>query len=225
MSTEPAEPPARRASDADRDRVIDTLRAAVGDGRLDPAEYEERVEAALSARTFEALAPLTADLGPGAGPGASLVPAPAGPAARRLVIRQKHGVVRRDGAWALPEVLVLRTAWSEVELDLRDAVPAGPELVIEMRVRGGSVKLIVAPGMEVDANDLRVKFGGSSITRTAGDGTPIRLRIRLVGRLKHGGVETRWLRPGEPAAPPAAGGDGDGDGATTRTLTTAAKTA
>jgi hypothetical protein len=34
--------PALRASDADRDRVIEVLRAAVGDGRLDPAEFDER---------------------------------------------------------------------------------------------------------------------------------------------------------------------------------------
>ena len=202
MSTDPAKSPAQRASDADRDRVIDTLRAAVSDGRLDPAEYDERVETALSARTFEALAPLTADLGPGT----SVVPVPARPAAKRLVIKQKHGIVRRDGDWALPEVLVLRTAWSGVELDLRNAVPAGPELVIEMRVRGGGVKLIVAPGMEVDANDLRVKFGGASITRTAGDDTPIRLRIRIVGRLKHGSVETQWARPGKLLPPPASDG-------------------
>lgn len=200
MSTDPAKSPAQRASDADRDRVIDTLRAAVSDGRLDPVEYDERVETALSARTFEALAPLTADLGAGT----SVVPAAlaARPAPQRLVIKQKHGLVRRDGDWVLPEVLVLRTAWSGVELDLRNAVPSGPELVIEMRVRGGGVKLIVAPGMEVDANDLRVKFGDASITRTAGDDTPIRLRIRIVGRLKHGGVETQWLRPGEPVPPP-----------------------
>jgi len=204
MSTDPAKSPAQRASDADRDRVIDTLRAAVSDGRLDPAEYDERVETALSARTFEALAPLTADLGPGT----SVVPVPARPAAKRLVIKQKHGIVRRDGDWALPEVLVLRTAWSGVELDLRNAVTAGPELVIEMRVRGGGVKLIVAPGMEVDANDLRVKFGGTSITRTAGDDTPIRLRIRIVGRLKHGSVETQWLRPGKPVPPPPASDGG-----------------
>lgn len=202
MSTDPSKSPALRASDADRDKVIDTLRAAVADGRLDPAEYDERVETALSARTFEALAPLTADLLPGT----SVVPAPARPAAKRLVVKQKHGFVRRDGDWALPERLVLRTAWSGVELDLRHAVPSGPELVIEMRVRGGGVKLIVAPGMEVDANDLRVKFGGASITRTAGDDTPITLRIRVEGRLKHGGIQTQWLRPGEKVAPPASDG-------------------
>lgn len=197
MSTDPAKSPALRASDADRDRVIDTLRSAVADGRLDPAEYDERVETALTARTFEALAPLTADLEPGA----EVVAARPEPAAKRLVIKQKHGIVRRDGDWVLPERLVVRTAWSAVELDLTRAVPTGPELIIELRVRGGGVTLVLAPGMEVDANDLRVKFGGTAITRTAGDSTPTTLRIRLVGRLKHGGIETKWIAPGQTAPP------------------------
>ena len=51
-----------RASDADRDRVVDVLRVAVGDGRLPVAELDERLEAALSARTLGELAALTADL-------------------------------------------------------------------------------------------------------------------------------------------------------------------
>ena len=51
-----------RASDADRDRVVDVLRVAVGDGRLTVAELDERLEAALSARTLGELAVLTADL-------------------------------------------------------------------------------------------------------------------------------------------------------------------
>lgn len=44
-----------RASDADRDRV-DVLRVAAGDGRLTVAELDERLEAALSARTLSELA-------------------------------------------------------------------------------------------------------------------------------------------------------------------------
>ena len=62
MSADPPSSPALRASDADRDRVIELLRAAVSDGRLAPAEFDERLDAALAARTIDALAPLTADL-------------------------------------------------------------------------------------------------------------------------------------------------------------------
>ena len=62
MSADPSSSPALRASDGDRDRVIELLRAAVADGRLDPAEFDQRLDAALAARTIDALTPLTADL-------------------------------------------------------------------------------------------------------------------------------------------------------------------
>lgn len=40
-----------RVSQADRDRVVDALRGHAGDGRLEVEELEQRVEAALAART------------------------------------------------------------------------------------------------------------------------------------------------------------------------------
>ena len=51
-----------RASDSDRDTTVDILCAAVGDGRLTLAELDERVGAALAARTCTQLAALIADL-------------------------------------------------------------------------------------------------------------------------------------------------------------------
>ena len=70
--------PARqlRASHVDRDAVVEVLRIAAGDGRLTPAELDERLEAALTAKTYAELAVLTADL-PAAGqpPVAATVPA------------------------------------------------------------------------------------------------------------------------------------------------------
>ena len=155
MPADPPNSPALRASDADRDQVIELLRAAVADGRLDSAEFDERVDAALAARTFDALAPLTADLiaAPGSGDALSLLTAgtparptaptgptaPTEPAAKLITIREKHGIVRRDGRWTLPRQLALRTKWCQVVLDLTNAVLTGPELVIEMRVSGGHV--------------------------------------------------------------------------------------
>ena len=54
--------PELRASHADRDRVVDVLRIAAGDGLLTADELDERLEVALSARTLSELArrsPLT----------------------------------------------------------------------------------------------------------------------------------------------------------------------
>jgi hypothetical protein len=51
-----------RASDADRDTVVDRLREAAGEGRLEPDELEQRVERALRARTYGDLGELLADL-------------------------------------------------------------------------------------------------------------------------------------------------------------------
>ena len=53
---------AMRASDRDRQEVVDRLRAAVGDGRLQMDEYMERMEAAYEAVTLGELAPLCMDL-------------------------------------------------------------------------------------------------------------------------------------------------------------------
>ena len=71
-----------RASDADRDRVIDLLKAAFAQGRLTKDELDERLGQALAARTDADLAALTADLHPGPA-GAQLERTPAPP--RRAV--------------------------------------------------------------------------------------------------------------------------------------------
>jgi Domain of unknown function (DUF1707) len=204
MPADPPSPPALRASDTDRDRVIELLHAAVADGRLDPVEFDERLDAALAARTIDALAPLVTDLlaadltaVPGSR-GALTLPSagtPAEPAAELLTIKERHGSVRRDGRWTLPHRLALRTAWCDVLLDLTSAVRSTPELVIELRVQGGNVELVLAPGTVVDANGLSVRHSRLAISRDAGDNSPETLRVRLVGRMRHGRLETRWQAP------------------------------
>ena len=51
-----------RASDRDRQQVVDRLRSALEDGRLTMDEYVDRMEAAYKATTYGGLAPLCADL-------------------------------------------------------------------------------------------------------------------------------------------------------------------
>lgn len=74
-----------RASDADRDVVVDALREAYTEGRLTQDEFDERMSAAYVSRTWGQLRELTVDLPvqPVLGtdvPGRHL-PAPAAPAA------------------------------------------------------------------------------------------------------------------------------------------------
>lgn len=64
-----------RASHADREHVVDALKAAFVQGRLTQDELDARVGQALAARTYADLAALTADLP--AEPGRSPAPAPA----------------------------------------------------------------------------------------------------------------------------------------------------
>jgi hypothetical protein len=53
-----------RASDGDREAVVERLRQAHADGRLDLTEFDERTRSAYAARTYAELATLTSDLPP-----------------------------------------------------------------------------------------------------------------------------------------------------------------
>jgi hypothetical protein len=53
-----------RASDADREKVIDALKAAFGQGRLAKGELDARVGLAFTSMTYDDLAALTADIPP-----------------------------------------------------------------------------------------------------------------------------------------------------------------
>jgi hypothetical protein len=63
--------PDLRASDADREAAADRLRVAATEGRLDPAELDERMSRAYGARWCSELATLTADITPAPAPVAS----------------------------------------------------------------------------------------------------------------------------------------------------------
>ena len=61
---EPMRPerPEMRIADADRERVAERLGHALSEGRLELAEYERRLDAAMAAKTMGQLVPLTEDL-------------------------------------------------------------------------------------------------------------------------------------------------------------------
>ena len=102
-----------RASDHDRQQVVDRLRSAVADGRLTVDEYVERMGRAYQAVTYGDLAPLYADLpvdhpgGPAGRAGSLAGSGTPAPAAGR-----PGGGTRPGGLAGLPAALkVLWTIW------------------------------------------------------------------------------------------------------------------
>jgi hypothetical protein len=102
--------PDMRASDADRQEVVERLRGALDEGRLKMDEYLERMGLAYEAVTYGDLVPLYRDLPeakPLARPQAAAPPAPAA--------APNAQVVRRRGFATLPTPLkVLWTIWGTV---------------------------------------------------------------------------------------------------------------
>jgi Domain of unknown function (DUF1707) len=84
-----------RASHADRERVIDTLKAAYVYGLVTKDEFDERASQTFAARTYAELAVITADIPAGLAPAPSpLKPAPAkanrpAPARAKLTLGQR----------------------------------------------------------------------------------------------------------------------------------------
>ena len=204
--------PELRASHQDRDQVVEILRVAAGDGRLSGAELDERVEAALTARTYRELAQLTADLP--AVPG-QLDPALQQAQAKDLVRIDCRGAnAKRDGDWVVPHRMEVRAVGGTVKLDFTQAVITQPTLRIEAKVRGGNLVLVTRPGIEVDADDVAAHGGHVKVRPVPGPKPPVILRVEVSGEAKGGNIVARpprrtfrqWLlrRPGQYGGPAAA---------------------
>src|SRR6516164_4664083 len=130
---EPVQPGQLRASHQDRDRVVEILRVAAGDGRLTAEELDQRLEAALSARTYAELAVLTTDL-----PAAGSAGAVAAPEPKDMVrIDCGSGHARRDGRWVVPSRMEVRVTSGSVRLDFTEAAITQPTLRIDAEVHSG----------------------------------------------------------------------------------------
>lgn len=179
-----------RASHADRDQVVELLRVAAGDGRLSAEELDDRLERALTARTYAELATLTADLP--AAPGAAVVPPGAGAVSatpRDLVRIHVHGSsARRDGRWVVPKELDVQAIGGSVTLDFTEAVITQPLLRITAEVRGGALRLITRPGIVVEAGDISQRGGSVALPEPPGPGVPVQLRIEIDGSVHGAGI-------------------------------------
>jgi hypothetical protein len=172
----------------DRDSVVELLRVAAGDGRLTPEELDERLEAALTARTYAELAILTTDLPVVPGQAAAL----AAPEGKGLVrINCGSGSARRDGPWIVPQRMEVDVTSGSVHLDLTKAIITAPVLTIDADVRSGSLVIVTRPGIEVDADDVAVRSGSVRVRTPRGPQVPAILRVQVSGKVTSGSLQAR----------------------------------
>lgn len=191
-----AQPPdSRRASDADRDRVLAVLAAATSDGRLTIEEHHELMVRTLESRTMGELATITQDLEP-----VGSHEMPSGIEARRgRSVLAIFGSRSKKGVWAVPNEETATAVFGAVELDYREAAFPAREVTLTANSFFGSVELTVPEWVDV-VDDGHVIFGareqhGSGATST--DGRP-RVRLVLNGLTVFGSVEVRRKPPKPP---------------------------
>jgi len=183
--SEPGQEVARselRASHEDRDQVVELLRVSAGDGRLTADELDERLEQAMTARTYGELARLVADL-PAAG-SVAVTPAPRAKDVVRIECGSGHA--KRDGRWVVPQRIEARVHSGHVKLDFTQAVITQPVLQIDAEVRSGHVILITKPGIVVDTDDVAVRSGHVKVRAPWGQDVPEVLRIEVSGKIGSG---------------------------------------
>ena len=145
-----------RASDADRDAVIELLKERTADGSLTLDEFAERVDGALAARTRADLDAVTTDL-------ARTTSASAG---RRTpttttVVSVMAGAGRK-GRWRCGDRVTAVAVMGGCQIDFRGAeIDADEVHVLAVAVMGG-IDIVVPEGIEVALDGLPI-MGGKSM--------------------------------------------------------------
>jgi Domain of unknown function (DUF1707) len=181
-----------RVSHEDRDQVAEQLRVAAGDGRLTADELDERLETALTARTYGELDVLLADLP--ASPGTRR--APVAEAKDLVALKITHGVIKRDGPWVVPRRMTVEARHGNVAIDFSAAVISQPTLDLAISTGHGNIVLTVPPGVVVDTDGVAIGHG-NIVQRVHRDcDVPVKLLVAVSGNLRHGNFVVRSARTG-----------------------------
>ena len=172
-----------RASHDDRDRVVEMLRVSAGDGRLTAEELDERLEQAMTARTYGELARLVADL-PAAGAAVSPATAPQAKELARIDTRSGH--VKRVERWVVPQRMEVKVTSGQVLLDFTQAVITQPTLTLDVEVRSGHIRLLTRPGIVVDADEVAIRSGHVRVKAPWGSEVPVQLHVEVTGTVGSG---------------------------------------
>ncbi|HEY3000133.1 MAG TPA: DUF1707 domain-containing protein, partial [Acidimicrobiales bacterium] len=211
-----------RVGDADRQRVIDALRAHTGAGRLTLDEFSDLCGAVFAARTRAELDAVVRDLPPGVGfdpaPAVPLRATPATPAtpalpsvpaagapvpahpdrtSRRWFVAIMSGA-RSPGRWRAARQMTALAFWGGVHMDLKGAEVEGSVVDITAWAIMGGVTIRVPPGCR-SRSTASCSWAAPAITRVR----PSRCRARRWSGSMPGGCGAGW-RCGPPATGAAA---------------------
>ncbi|TDO68448.1 cell wall-active antibiotic response 4TMS protein YvqF [Kribbella sp. VKM Ac-2571] len=187
-----------RASDIDRDQVVDVLREALMSGRLTQEEHAERLEQTLEAKTLGELEPITRDLvvpgqpapaaQPAAGASTSLVPIeePADPEQSFDTMVAIFGGGERNGRWRVKRRTNAFAVFGGHDLDMTNAVFEGREVTIWAFAVFGGIDITVPEGVTVRNEGVGI-FGGFG-ARGSDDPDPNAPVVVVKGLALFGGV-------------------------------------
>jgi len=154
--------PALRASDADRDRAVASLREHLAEGRLTLDEFTERIDLAYRARTHAELDDLARDLP------AAAAPAPSHRKPTRFLFAL-FGSTECDGRIRVGRHVTCLAGFGNIDLDLRRATLEGDVVTVTMLGAFSAIHLYVPDGIEVDVHGFSI-FGHKR--RRGGDSEP-----------------------------------------------------
>jgi len=181
-----------RASDADRDTAAAVINNALAEGRLTAEEHSDRLDAIYAAKTHGELVPLLDDL-----PGQRTAMTPSA-ASSDLTRSRRHGRIvaifagaTRKGPWHAEPVIEIVTVFGGVEIDFRDAVLPGKEVILKATTVMGGVEIIVPPEMRVVDNGIAI-LGGREVTgNPPAASSPDAPVLRVEGACVLGGMEIK----------------------------------
>lgn len=183
-------PPAIRASDREREDVVEKLSEHATTGRLTLSELEQRVEHAFTATTRDELAKLTADL-----PDTSTASAPVRQRKATKWITAIMGGSDKRGRWRVAERVNAVAIMGGHDIDLRDAeLESEHTTIVAFSLMGGH-DIYVPDSVDVEVGGFSI-MGGTGERGSRRQPRPGAPHIRILVYNLMGGTDI-WRLPEE----------------------------
>jgi len=177
-----------RMSDAEREQVVARLNAAVSEGRLTLAEFEERVDGVLRSRTYREVEPFVADL-PSSGSH------PLAPARDLVEIRNQASSIKRKGRWAVPGRVVVVNRAGSVKLNFADAMISQQVVHINLDGVASSTELVLPAGSSADIDDVeQLASSAKTSVPSSYDAFSSGFRFVVTGKMRASSLKVRYVR-------------------------------